>query len=257
MPRRLLRRALLAAAATLLVLAGAFVFLRDSPMFEIREVTVVGVSGPDAPKVEAELRQAARTMTTLNVSADELRKAAHRYPTVEDVEIDRDLPHGVTLTVREKRAVAIVERGGRRVPVAADGRLLEGATPPDDLPTLAQGKVGEDRVTGDRGRQLVAVVSAAPAALRRRTQRAEIDGELGLVLKLDRGPDLYFGTATDLQAKWRAAARVLADPTAEGATYIDVRVPERAAAGGLAPLSDPGTDQEVPANGQPSTSTGA
>ena len=42
-----------------------------------------------------------------------------------------------------------------------------------------------------------------------------------------------FGGASDVGAKWVAAARVLADQDAQGATYVDVRVPARPAVGGL------------------------
>jgi cell division protein FtsQ len=263
--RPLMRRALLAAAALLLALTGGYFFARDSSLFDIREVTVAGATGPDAPKVETALRQAARDMTTLNVDPQELQEAAAAYPTVKSVSIDRDLPHGVTLTVNEKRPVATVDSGGRKVPLAADGRLLNGATPPEDLPILQIDKVTGPRIDDKRGRQLVALVAAAPNALRVRATEAELSRETGLTLKMDRGPELYFGTVHDLQAKWKAVARVLADPTAEGATYIDVRVPERAAAGGLAPLVDPTQDdqtttpptQETPAPVQPQPSTGA
>ena len=255
--RRLLQRALLAAAALVLVLTGGYFFARNSSVFEIREVAVNGASGPDAPKVEALLRQAARDMTTLNVDGGELREAASSYPTVKSVEVDRDLPNGVKLIVHEKRPVAIIENSGRKVPLAADGRLLTGATPPDDLPKLDIDGVAGTRVRDKSGRQLVALVAAAPSALRKRAETAQLSGDTGLTLKMDQGPDLYFGTAEDLPAKWKAAARVLADPTAEGATYIDVRVPERAAAGGLAPLVDPAADPETPATTPVSPSTGA
>jgi cell division protein FtsQ len=148
--------------------------------------------------------------------------------------------------------VAVIEHNGRRVPLAADGRLLQGATPPKDLPQLALDGVVGTRVSGAKGRQLVALVAAAPSHLRRRADHAILSGQYGLTLEMGRGPDLYFGSAGDLQAKWKAAARVLADPTAEGATYVDVRVPERPAAGGLAPLSVPETapdDQSVAPEG--------
>jgi cell division protein FtsQ len=260
--RRHLRRGLLGAAALLLVLTGAYFFLRDSSLFEVRDVTVQGTSGPDGPNVESTLTSAAREMTTLNVSADELKQAAHRFPTVESVEIDRDLPHRVTLTVHEKRPVAVVVEGDRRVPLAADGRLLEGATAPDDLPTLTVGDVTSNTVAGKKGGQLVKLVAAAPQALRRRADKALLDGETGLTLEMDQGPDLYFGNDDDLHAKWRAVARVLADPSSQGATYIDVRVPERAAAGGVAPPAEPDAEQpeqpvepETPATGVPSPST--
>jgi cell division protein FtsQ len=51
------------------------------------------------------------------------------------------------------------------------------------------------------------------------------------------GPPLIFGSAAAARAKWAAAARVLADPSAAGATYLDLRIPGRVAAGGLAPVA--------------------
>jgi len=42
---------------------------------------------------------------------------------------------------------------------------------------------------------------------------------------------VYFGDAARPHAKWTALARVLADPSSAGASYIDVRLPERPAAG--------------------------
>jgi cell division protein FtsQ len=260
MRRRLAGRALVAAAALLILAAGAFIGLRNASMFAVEEVAVRGASGPDAPKVEAALRDAARGMTTLNVRRGQLERVVAGFPTVAGVEIDRDLPNGLDITVVERRPVAVVEQGGRRVPLSADGRLLRGATPPDDVPALAVDGDPGDRVDDREGRALVAVVAAAPQALRSRARRAVL-GDKGLTLHMVRGPELYFGPPTDLRAKWKAVARVLADPTSEGATYVDVRVPDRAAAGGLAapaapeepsPGASPGT--VVP---DPSTSTGA
>jgi cell division protein FtsQ len=259
--RRLLRRAPYLAAAVLLALAGAYVGLRDSAMVGIEKVVVRGASGPDAPKIESALRQAAQDMTTLNVDADELRERVDAYPTVTGVEVDRGFPHEVTLTVLERRPVAVIEAGGRKVPLAADGRLLQGATPPEDVPALAlNDRAPGSRVDDARGRRLVALAAAAPDALRRRAVRASVTDK-GLTMTLDRGPDLFFGGPEDLQSKWKAVARVLADPSAEGATYVDARVPERVAAGGLAPLAteddeEPATP-ETPATDAPSTSTGA
>ena len=57
--------------------------------------------------------------------------------------------------------------------------------------------------------------------------------EEGIVVELRDGPELIFGDATRVRAKWIAAVRILADPEAAGASYIDVRLPGRPAAGGL------------------------
>jgi cell division protein FtsQ len=154
------------------------------------------------------------------------------YPTVGGVDIERDLPNELRIIVRERRPVAVIQVGDRRVPLTADGRLLEGATAPEDVPALAIKADPGSHVSDDKGRRLLAVVAAAPTQLRRRARRAFM-GKHGLTLSMERGPSVYFGSTADLDAKWAAAARVLADPTAEGARYVDVRVPDRAAAGGL------------------------
>src|SRR3712207_5355257 len=134
---RLPRRALLVAGALVVAVVGGFLFVRDSAFVQIEEVHVCGASGPDGPKVESTLRRIAREMTTLNADAERLRRAVASYPTVDDVALDRDLPNGLTITVLERRPVGVVDDGGRRVPVTADGRLLRGATPPVDVPELA------------------------------------------------------------------------------------------------------------------------
>ncbi len=59
---------------------------------------------------------------------------------------------------------------------------------------------------------------------------------------------IYFGDASRAHAKWMAAARVLADPSSQGAWYVDVRLPERPAAG-LAAGAAPATESTAGATG--------
>ena len=59
-------------------------------------------------------------------------------------------------------------------------------------------------------------------------------GPDGLTVGLRNGALIYFGDTARPHAKWIAAARVLADPGSSGASYVDVRVPDRPAAGGIA-----------------------
>ena len=54
--------------------------------------------------------------------------------------------------------------------------------------------------------------------------------------ELHDGPDLIFGSDGDAGAKWIAAARVLAESSSAGATYLDLRVPKLVAAGGVGPI---------------------
>ena len=75
------------------------------------------------------------------------------------------------------------------------------------------------------------MLGAAPAALRPLIEGVAIEGERGVEVTMRGGIPIRFGTAEDAEAKWAAAAAVLADPKTETLTYVDVRVPERPAGG--------------------------
>jgi cell division protein FtsQ len=241
-PPRLRRPPLRAAVAfvcVLGVLVAVWAWLRDSPLVAVERVTVTGASGPDAPRVRDALESAARDMTTLHVRTGELRTAVDPFPAVLDVRTDADFPHGLRIAVRERNAVGTVVAGAQRVPVAADGTLMR-TTASTGLPEIAAKALpGGSLATDPAVRRAIAVLSAAPPALRARVRRVFV-GDRGWTLPLRDGPTLYFGGSERLAAKWVAAAAVLADHTSSGATYVDLRLPERPAAGGLeAPPAPP------------------
>jgi cell division protein FtsQ len=228
-------RAVAAFAAVLGVLGAAFAWLRDSPLVAVRTVTVTGVSGPDAPQVRDALVAAARDMTTLHVRKGELRTAVDAYPGVLGLETDADLPHGLRIAVRERNPVATIVAGTQRVPVAADGTLMP-TSRSANLPEIAAKAVPGDgtRASAPDVRRGLAVLNAAPPALRARVRRVYV-GVHGITAPLRDGPTLYLGGSERLRAKWIAAATVLADRSSAGGTYLDLRLPERPAAGGLEP----------------------
>jgi cell division protein FtsQ len=241
LPSRLPRPPLRATAAFLCVLGvlGAlWLWLRDSPLVAVEDVTVTGLSGPDAGRVREALSDAARDMTTLHVRKGELRTAVDPYPAVLDVRTDPDFPHRLRIVVRERNPVGTVVAGDQRVPVAADGTLMR-TTPSGGLPEIPAKALPGGTHAGEPGvRRALRVLAAAPPAMRARVTRVYM-GEHGLTLPLRNGPTLYLGGSERLAAKWAAVATVLADPTSTGATYLDVRLPERPAAGGLEPPPDP------------------
>jgi cell division protein FtsQ len=113
------------------------------------------------------------------------------------------------------------------------------------------------------------VAATAPSALAVRISSIGHAGARGLVVRLRNGPLLIFGNGSDAAAKWAGAAAVLADPSSRGASYLDLRVPDRPVAGGLgastlAPLSATGNDTsaqsnvtQTPATDAPATTTPA
>ena len=96
--------------------------------------------------------------------------------------------------------------------------------------------VHDGRVQDRRALAALKVAAAAPAELRERAERL-FWGEDGLSVDLRNGPELMFGSARDARTKWTAAARVLAEESSAGATYLDLRVAKVVAAGGVGPVT--------------------
>jgi cell division protein FtsQ len=229
-----------AALLVLTVLLGAgLVWLRDSSLVAVERVTVVGADGRSAPQIRTALVRAARDMTTLHVREDELASAVSAYPIVKRVEASPRLPDGLEVRVVQHDPVAAVMRGARRVPVAADGTVLADEPASAALPLVpGGGLLADGRLTDRRTLSAVALMGAAPAPLRSLVSGVHRDGA-GLHVSLDNGPQLDFGAPVRLRDKWRAAAGVLADPRAAGASYIDLRAPQRPVAGPFAPATAP------------------
>jgi cell division protein FtsQ len=234
-PRRL--RLLIIVLVCAAALAGGWLLLRDAPLLAVTDVEVSGATGPEAGAIRTALTAAARDMTTLHVREDALRTAVEPFPVVRSVTADVRSPRGLRVTVRAHEPVAVLAAGRQRVPVAADGTLLRG-TVARDLPVLeADALPAGNRLGAGAGGQAVGLLVAAPAPLRRKVSRIRATRR-GLSVRLQAGPAVVFGTAGRAAAKWAAASRVLADRSSAGAGYIDVRTPERPAAGGL-PAADP------------------
>lgn len=235
-------RALLALVLAVGLLAGGWLWLRDAPLVKVDEVSIVGVSSSDEGRIRATLTDEARQMTTLHVRDDVLRRSVEQFPSVAALRTKADFPHGLTIEVVEHEPVAVLEGN---VPVTGGGHLLRGLRT-QDLPSIAvKADPGGDRVTDARTLGALAIAAAAPPELRERSERI-FSGPRGLEVVLSEGPRLIFGGRADARAKWAAAARVLAEPSAQGALYLDLRIRGRVAAGGVGPV-DP--DEEAAEDG--------
>ena len=246
LPARLRRWLLIVLAVGLVLAAGYQFWLRDSTLVAVEDVSVTGLTTKDAPRVRIALASAAHSMTTLHVQEEELRSAIEAYPVVRAIEVRTDFPHGLAIHVIEHRPAAMVDG----LPVAGDGTILRGLPVEGKLPTIdTRGNLHGNRLNDAAALHAARVAGGAPAALRPRLERIEMRSGDGIVVEVRDGPELIFGDATQVRAKWLAATRVLADPEAAGATYIDVRLPGRPAAGGLAaatPVAPAGTELAAP-----------
>jgi cell division protein FtsQ len=261
MPLRI--RVALAALAVVAVLAGGWLWVRDSSLVAVRKVAITGAYGPDARQIRSALTLAARNMTTLDVRIGQLRTAVGPYPVVKDLRVSTQFPHGLRIRVIEHLPVGALLAGGHAVAVTGDGTLLHdvatGSLPEVPVRLLPGGSQVTDRSTLDA----LALLSAAPARLLSRIAQVTDGAAHGLVVQLRSGPSIYFGDASELGAKWTAATEVLADPGSAGAIYIDVSDPSRPAAGAspqaveAAGLAPPATDSAASAVGSAASATGS
>jgi cell division protein FtsQ len=238
---------------TLLVAAALsglyYGWFRDSSLVRVSDVSVVGLTGPDAPRLRARLKEAAGQMTTLNVDEGALRAAVATEPSILSLRVVPDFPHGLRIDVLENHPVAAIQiPGSGVVPIAGNGVLMPdlkaGSVPelrPGTAPRLGRESGAPARVADERALQLVRVAGAAPPALIRRAATIERRPGQGIVVTLRNGPPVIFGDDSRVVDKWRAAAGVLASRDSQGATYVDVRLADRPVAGGLRSAITPST----------------
>jgi cell division protein FtsQ len=279
LPRRLRLIVLLAAMAAAALGTLYYAWFRDSGLVRVSDVEVTGLTGPDAPKIRQALEQAAVEQSTLHVSVAELRRAVEAEPSILRVSATPDFPHGLRIDVTENHPVAAIAiPGSGKVPIAGNGTLMPGDKVGASVPEIKIGGVARTgrsgtaaaRLTDERAGPLLRVAATAPVPLLRRATSIERRRGEGIVVVLRNGPRVMFGDDSAAAAKWKAAAGVLAAQNAQGAAYVDVRLPERPVAGGLkaqtpaggvaaAPgttATAPTTTTPDPAATPPSTTTG-
>jgi cell division protein FtsQ len=232
MPRRPLL-ALCIALLTLALLGGGWLWLRNSALVAVERVEVTGAVGTEGYAVRAALEEAALHMSTLDVNVGALRAAVAPLHVVSGLKVSTGFPHTLRIEVIERAPVAVLTVGGMKTAAAADGTLLGPALLRHGLPVV-QGNgseaLGSGQVSNPNTREALAVLGAAPPALVGWVARV-YNGAEGLTVAMRNGLLIYFGDATRAHAKWLSAARVLADTSSQGASYVDVRLPGRPAAG--------------------------
>lgn len=215
---------------------GAWLGARETGVFAVRTIEVVGVPAPLAAQVRKQLATAKGT-SLLKVDLAASAQAVETIPAVAEARFDRAYPHTLRVVISPEKPVAVVRQGSESFLVAASGKvigpadrtdrpslariwvkrsveLLPGATAQGDLLTAVSAVTP---IAGSRFPWRVSAVTAAPDALR---------------IRLRSGLELRLGYPTDVTLKLAIAARIipLLDP---GTVYLDVSVPERPVAGTL------------------------
>ena len=225
-------RSLLVGFALLLLGVGGYFTARDTALFAVRRLVVVG--GPR--RTQAEVRAAlagelGRSLLRVD-GADLDRRLASAYDVVS-VSFDRAFPHTLRVRIRAERPVLLLRRGADGWVVSARGRVLSrvrntrlSSLPRAWVPASTEIGVGELLGPAQGGRAAAALASVRQPLFGRVRFVRVGKGELTFVLRT--GLELRLGAIDDIRLKLAIARRILAliGPGTVG-DYIDVSVPER------------------------------
>jgi cell division protein FtsQ len=211
-------------------------WVTNSPLFDMRTFRVSGnrhLSDTDV----ARLAGLSRSTNVVWLGTGAVAARVERDPWVVRARVSRTLPGSVTISVQERKPVAMVESKGSMLLVSGDGVVLGRASRKHRLPAIEVAGAPTQVGSRIRGATLQLIVARAlPTRVRRRVAqitRTE-GGSVNLILRS--GVPVFFGDASQATAKARALSSLLswANEKAIPADYIDVRAP---AAPALLPAS--------------------
>jgi len=225
-PRRSLRfRRFVAATCALTVLYGGVTLLSRQSFFRVQQVTVVGNVHETAGQIIA-MSHLDEHPPMLTLSVGSINSAVTQLRWVEKVDVSRQWPHRVTVTVTERRPIAVAaDFNGVLHLVDGEGRSLDPAPVGVNLPHLAA--VGPDGPWPfDRWAKPAATVARRlPAAFRAQVASVSVDAKGRVTLHFTTPVTFYLGQTDNLHAKFVAVASVIAGQVLRPNSYVDVSVP--------------------------------
>jgi cell division protein FtsQ len=213
---------------------GAYLLARESSLFAVQRVEVVGAPRSVAARVRHVLaRFDGESLVTLDGGA--VQRSLAELPVVAAARYDRDFPHTLRIFVRPERPVAVLRRGAESWLLSARARVmtrLDRGTErglPRIWATRAVSVSLGDTLSGDPARAVKAVTPLAGRRFGRRvaTVRAG-EGELTLVLRS--GLELQLGTMSNLRLKLAVGQRIV-NELGNVPGYLDLTDPGRPVSG--------------------------
>jgi cell division protein FtsQ len=225
-PRGRLHRYLQVAAA-LLAVGGLAWLLLAGPVLAVRAVQVDGLARLPAEQVQEAAGIVAGTpLLRVDVDAAEARVA--ELPPVASVEVTRNWPDSVVITVAERVPVAVVGEPGQRSLVDAEGVLFDSVTgaAPDGVVPLDVSTPGPDDAATRAG---IAALGSLPTDVREQVTGAAASSPDDISLTLGDGTLVLWGDASESREKSAALVGLLEQIAAgslEAAGTIDVSTPD-------------------------------
>jgi cell division protein FtsQ len=217
-----------------LVLAGGAYVALHSSLFSVTTVTVSGEHHETADEVlAASGLRGDPSMASVNTAAVAQRIEAS-FPWVATADVVTHWPHTVSITIVERRAVAIVHSpAGAASLVDVTGRELGAPRPNEALPSLQFAVVKGSPGSAGTATQLPAaaepgllVAASLPRAFKWQVDTIVVDPRGQVTLRMNSPVTFELGFASNLGAKYEAIAAIIEHATLHAGDVVDVSVPQ-------------------------------
>jgi hypothetical protein len=235
------RRVALGAAVGAAVLAVLYLGARETPVFAIRDIEIVGGTQAVRRAVDETARPVeGKSLVGLDGSAlvDELEA----LPTVRSITYDRAFPSTLRIFVQPELPLAVLRLGTDRWLVSERGRVIRSyvADPAERYPAFRLAErpnvVPGAFVTDGEAMIILGALASVPKRFPARIDKVSFeDGRLTMDLAAPWGsPRLRLGEPVDLRVKLAVAALLIRELGADyrgQVVYLDVSIPERSVVG--------------------------
>lgn len=218
------RRAWVALAVVLAfaLVAGGFMVSRSSA-FHVRHVEVAGATHHSRADI-VRLSGVTRATNALWLDEGAVERRLEQDPWIASATVSTSFPWTVHVHVIERTPAAVVDRGSDRLLVATDGTPLGLAGRVSGLPLIVMPPAGALEGVPPSLEPAARAVGGLPASILARVRQVIVSLDGTLEMRLVDGPRVEFGPATQIEAKGRAIASVLAWSDEEGEPLATVNV---------------------------------
>jgi cell division protein FtsQ len=214
-------------AAAVLVVAVAVLAVLGSSLFAIEDVRVDGAVRADPARLAAVVEDLEGT-PVLRADTDRAERELEASPWVASARVTTQFPHGATVELRERTAVAAYQGpdGSFRL-IDIDGRVLEIVEAPPAEHLLVESPDVVDLDPGQFSAQgfiaAANLIQALTPEARALAATVSVTGNGGdLRMTLIDGREVRFGPGRDLVVKLVRLQTKLQEPDAAGFQYLDV-----------------------------------
>lgn len=205
--RKLFRPWVLLTVVTLTIGLGYVIFY--TPLFAVRAITIDGLKSLKQDEVRAAANVADRT-PLFQVDTAEVAERVSALPRVYRVQVERDFPSALIITVQERSPVAVFSGADGDQLVDSTGRAYAPVSqPPEKLPLLRVRSAGPDDPAAKAAVEVLAII---PDKLRPEIREiaAEVPGDVRF--RLNDGREVRWGSAADSVRKAAVLEALLAQP---------------------------------------------